>query len=103
MEEPEDRSSDNGSHYQSELKGQQFEDHSSEDKLEEEDLIPNPSLHGLGFETMLRSVLPSKKSFRKLGVEKVSTGTLLEVMPDTLGKWTYLGKAQYLPLSMLLR
>ena len=32
----------------------------SEDEKEETDLVQNPSLHGMGFEAMLRSVLFSK-------------------------------------------
>ena len=40
LEEPKDRSSDSGSHYESEPEGQQSEDFTSEDELEKEELIP---------------------------------------------------------------
>ena len=54
------------SDYMSECEGQEYEDKGTwEDKLGKEDLIPNPILHGLGFEAMLRSTLLSKKSVKK--------------------------------------
>ena len=55
LEEPEDRSSERGNDYESEPERQHSENYSaSEDKLEEDDLIPHPSLHSLVFEAMLR-------------------------------------------------
>ena len=42
----------------------------SEDELEEKDLILNLSLCGLGFEAMLRSAISSKKKVKKAGSQK---------------------------------
>ena len=48
-------------------KVQHSDDQASDEELEEEDFIPKPSLCSLGFEAMLRSVLPFKKSIPKAG------------------------------------
>ena len=57
---------------ESEPEGQQSEDCSpSEDELEDEDPFPNPILFGIGFEAMLRSVWPSKKSVTKDGGREI--------------------------------
>ena len=60
IREPEERSADSGSKYDSHPEVQQSEDWASDDNLKEEDLIPNPSLHSLEFKAMLKSTLPSK-------------------------------------------
>ena len=49
--------------YKSEPEEEHLQDcGTSEDKQEEVDLIPYPSLHGLGFKIMLKYAMPSKKS-----------------------------------------
>ena len=42
----------------------------SDDEINEE-LISGPGLQGLGFEAMLRSVLPSKKNLKKAGSREI--------------------------------
>ena len=80
LEEPEDSTSDRGSECESDPEMQLSENLASGDELEEEDIIPNPSLCGLGFETMLRSVLPSENSIKNVG--SIETELKYTARPD---------------------
>ena len=100
LEDQDKRSSGSGSNYESEPEGQLCEDYStSKDELEEEALIPNPSLCSLGFETMLRSVLPPKKMLRRLEARRLSSHIPPELMQDVWLKMVYPAPAQHQPPS----
>ena len=67
LQNPENRSSNSGNSYESEPERQQTEECASEDGLKGEDLMLNLSFCALGFETLLRLALPSKKTIKKVG------------------------------------
>ena len=95
LEESEEISTDSGSEYESDPEAQQSEDQALEEKLEEEDLILNPSLHSLGLDAMLMSVLSSTKSIKKAGSRETELWFITRTDARHLGKMTSLAKAQH--------
>ena len=95
LEEPQVRALDRDTKYDFDPEVQQSKDWVLDDKLEEEDFIPNSSMYSLGFEAMLRSTLPSKKSVKKDGSRETEFDTWPGLTPDTWGIVTSLAQTQY--------